>query len=335
MSWLHGSFQTPDFSKKTGAASVLEAEVFKFWTSEMVPARAGRERLVDLRSLCGAFEVASGDLTIPSILEVLVRFSLRHEKTEAVVTPAEDLTFLWLLIHWFGSCTAELSSKTPESALAPLVAVRAVWSAYGGLFDGNFFSYYHRMVTDDPARKPFQRDDVCVYFYRDLSPSFIHGFVWHYVMQQRARGVPFASAVGGFCDSKVLSTIYSECRHSIGHATFYWALADLGMHDITNLTVPLEGAFADDQGANEKRLNDKINDLVKDTAIDGETVYMSGATHSMHIYVDQHKYHGTFWNALLRADKRVDFPPDLPPMAKPCDYDAIGNHPVSTFTRMP
>jgi len=254
-----------------------------------------------------------------------------------------DYAYGWLAMHWYGSCLAQ-ERFSKDEALVPMLAAQNFQNAFLSHFRYTFLDYASRHMTPDED-VPYARDDACVYRYREVAPSFLHGFVWHYALKGRAAGAPdLATAMAGVCDQRVLLEDWLiECRHAIGHAAVYWTLADLGIIDDAEMNAPLAGAFATSGRGAEvlQQAEALVLDFLKTSGFkflggkDG--TFLGGVTHNVLVDFD---YNSTddeaFWAAFLLTKRQDVWPTRIAPVGGPCDYDDHNNlgDPQVSFPRV-
>ena len=334
ISWFYKN--SVDASNETKSRAKLWADLESYWEAEVLP-RSLDTKLLDLRPICSSFQRAADELTMSSIFEVLARFTLRSPE-RPLLDFKEDSVYSWLAIHWYGACLAasffpsySSSEKTTGgqkkfNGLALLLSARANSDAYASYLNYGYTSFL-KVFSLRPENK-YLRDDVCAFKYRELGPSFVHGFVWQLVMMQRQRGLTYAEAVSKVCDVAMLHEIATTCFHGLGHATFFWALADANVLDVSSLTTPLAGAFA----------TPKIDlaDRIRQLSNEGRLPLDNGARHSTLLYVDYDAGDDrSFWDSYVLGGNLTTWPTHFAPIKEPCDFDITNNldHALSHFTR--
>jgi len=314
VSWFSGSYHDPKANPDEAAA--LTADLGEYYWQQQDHAARGN-KIVNLTDVCRAF--ARAELTMAATFDVLVRFSLRRRHLDVSFT--EDYAYGWFLLHWYGSCLAE-QGGFPVRQLTPLLGAQSAYGAFRSHFPTTFETFMRRFTTPDAETSPYGVDDACVWKYREVVPSFVHGFVWHHVLRRRAAGESFAGATRGVCDEKYLvKTLVDECEHALGHAAFYWGLADLGLLDVSSLTVPLAGAFFGSPHGDGivRRANELL--ATSGSLLQG-AASSAGVEHAKALYLDYDDQNDrSFWHAFLLGAVNPTWPARLPPIAAPCDYD--------------
>ena len=330
VSWFDGSFHDPRLERNRAFAESLDAAIFAFWRQSYVPAREKIDgRFVNLSPLCDAFDAARMGLSHNTISEVLANASLRRKNN---ITYVEDRTYNFLLQHWAGVCASRRLSL--ENLHAAVLSARSAYDAFRSHFDSQKQNYakVFRLKSQKPA-------DGCVFWRREVNPSFIHGVLWDKYITATSENLQILGQTfpETTCAPMGLyeGPMKGDCLHALGHGIALRILDDLQRKDDVLseaekiIRAPIMGAYYSLQ--RHKLLGDMLKNasaLACRTILRGDLKRVPGCSqedvdrgirHSLALY--------TLFNP-KNPDAHIGFvpyPSTTAPVTKPCDFNQFAD----------